>query len=47
MVHALTAGDAGDRGVEITPEIQDEDESTERRETNVAADPEIVAVYMP
>ena len=45
--HALTAEDAEDRGVEKTHEIQDEDESTEKRESKVAADPEIVAVYMP
>ena len=42
--HALTAEDVGDRGVEKTHEIQDEDESTEKRKSKVAADLENVAV---
>ena len=47
MVHALTAKDVEDRGVEMAPDIHNEDESIARRENKVAADPEIAAVYMP
>ena len=43
-VHAPTAKDAEDRGVEMAPDIHNEDESTARRENKAAADPEIAAV---
>ena len=46
-VRALAADDAEGQGIEMAPDIHNEDESTAKRESKVAADPENGVVYMP